>query len=676
MQLLRAPPCRGILAPMAAAWGVRRATPSGLAARGAATPPRWRAASVAATQAGGAAPAAPAAAAQQRAPPARGGRQTLDYTALLACLEELRAQWVPSKVEEVVQPDAYTLSLRLRTPQRQGWLHLSWHPAAARVCAGGPPPRGAASEAFSFAAAADQQLRGLVLTGVAAPAAWERVAALQFGPRPGDPPARLAYCELMAKYSNVVLTDGAGTVLAAAHQVGGRMSSLRQVQQGRAYALPPIAAGVPPALGEPPAEWRRNRAAAAPPRPSVLGGCVRAYQGVSPSLAEELCATAGVPPGAHPGDLRDPQWDALHGAWRGWLERVEGGRYAATLDEATGRFSVIGSYSKPYDSVHGMLEDYYSSLQATELHASLHQSLAAAAKGALKKARSRVAAFEQQLAAAEGASAVQRRADIIMANVYRIEAGASVLEAEDWDSGEALTVPLDPRLGAVEQAEAMYKRARKLRRAVGAVGPLLEAARSEAEYLEQVESEVAQLADYEAPEDLAALREAASKGRKAAKRQHKGGGGAADAAAAAAGGGQGFRRFASPGGYRILVGRNNKQNDVLSTQVANPWDLWLHVRGMPGSHAVLRIDKGSGAPGDGDVRCAAELAAWFSKARDSGKADVIVTRAEHVRKFKGAKPGQVLLAKEERVLVVRPQDSLAAAAAAAAAAGGGGGREE
>lgn len=79
----------------------------------------------------------------------------------------------------------------------------------------------------------------------------------------------------------------------------------------------------------------------------------------------------------------------------------------------------MGSFPRSYESTHEMLEEYYSSLQASELHASLHQKLAAAARGALKKARGRVAAFEQQLKAAEGAGAVQRRADIIMANVYR-----------------------------------------------------------------------------------------------------------------------------------------------------------------------------------------------------------------------------------------------------------------
>jgi hypothetical protein len=81
-------------------------------------------------------------------------------------------------------------------------------------------------------------------------------------------------------------------------------------------------------------------------RATVLGGCVRAYHGVSPSLAEELCAAAGVQPRAHPSEVSDGEWGALHAAWRGWLERLESGSYAATLDEAGGRCVCAGEGGK------------------------------------------------------------------------------------------------------------------------------------------------------------------------------------------------------------------------------------------------------------------------------------------------------------------------------------------
>jgi hypothetical protein len=175
------------------------------------------------------------------------------------------------------------------------------------------------------------------------------------------------------------------------------------------------------------------------------------------------------------------------------------------------------------------------------------------------------------------------------------------------------------------------------------------------------------------PPEAALSAKAAAKGRKAQKKQQKsaaaaGGNGNAGlnsslaAAAAVAAGGAGLRQYESPGGFTVLVGRNNKQNDVLSHQVAKPRDIWMHVRGMPGSHTVIRVEAGRD-PGQEDLQFAADLAAWFSKAREAGKADVIVARAEHLKKFKGAKPGQVLVTKEENNIVARPDNSAAAQAA-------------
>jgi hypothetical protein len=173
------------------------------------------------------------------------------------------------------------------------------------------------------------------------------------------------------------------------------------------------------------------------------------------------------------------------------------------------------------------------------------------------------------------------------------------------------------------------------------------------------------------PPEAALSAKAAAKGRKAQKKQQKsaaasngkaGLNSSLAAAAAVAAGGAGLRQYESPGGFAVLVGRNNKQNDVLSHQVAKPRDIWMHVRGMPGSHTVLRVEAGR-EPSQEDLQFAADLAAWFSKARDAGKADVIVARAEHLKKFKGAKPGQVLVTKEENNIVARPDNSAAAQAA-------------
>jgi hypothetical protein len=165
------------------------------------------------------------------------------------------------------------------------------------------------------------------------------------------------------------------------------------------------------------------------------------------------------------------------------------------------------------------------------------------------------------------------------------------------------------------------------------------------------------------PPEAALSAKAASKGRKAHKRQQKSASGLtafSATAAAAAGGGAGLRQYDSPGGFLVLVGRNNKQNDVLSHQIAKPGDIWMHVRGLPGSHTVIKVSPGKD-PSQEDLQFAADLAAYFSKAREAGKVDVIMARAENLKKFKGAKPGQVLVTKEEGNAVGRPGRSAAAA---------------
>ncbi|GFH17476.1 NFACT-R_1 domain-containing protein, partial [Haematococcus lacustris] len=118
----------------------------------------------------------------------------------------------------------------------------------------------------------------------------------------------------------------------------------------------------------------------------------------------------------------------------------------------------------------------------------------------------------------------------------------------------------------------------------------------------------------------------------------------------------------------VLVGRNNRQNDELSNKVANPDDLWMHLRGRPGSHTVLRVPSGRRAPdlhGDPDTQFAADLAAFFSKGRNETKVDILVAKAGALKKPKGAKPGQILVTKELGNVVARPGNSVAAQSGAA-----------
>jgi predicted ribosome quality control (RQC) complex YloA/Tae2 family protein len=298
----------------------------------------------------------------------------------------------------------------------------------------------------------------------------------------------------------------------------------------------------------------------------------------------------------------------------------------------------------------------------------------------------KIASLERQSADPSVHEGTSHFADLIMANLHTIKPAATSITVEDWNTGEQVTVPLDSTKTAIECAEEFYKKARKQRRAVDQVAPLLEEARQQLEYLQDTECMVQQLEGKDVNEDVAALREtetelvaggfmkassdaalaekAAGKARKAAKRTSKraksGGGGGGNSGDD----NEGYREYLSPSGFTVLIGRNSKQNDYLTTRMAQPTDVWMHARGVPGAHVLLRVPPGKEAA-DEDLQYTADLAAFFSKARSEGKLDVTIANPAHITKPKGAKPGQVLV-KQEKVLIGMPGKS------AAAAAGGGG----
>jgi predicted ribosome quality control (RQC) complex YloA/Tae2 family protein len=107
-----------------------------------------------------------------------------------------------------------------------------------------------------------------------------------------------------------------------------------------------------------------------------------------------------------------------------------------------------------------------------------------------------------------------------------------------------------------------------------------------------------------------------------------------------------------PGGWTVLAGKSGTDNDLLSFKVARPDDLWFHVRGMSGSHVILRVKQGE-APDPKTLKKAAAIAAYHSKARSGGVVPVSCTRARYVTKPKHTKPGTVNIRKET-ILKVRP----------------------
>ncbi|MGI9175151.1 MAG: Rqc2 family fibronectin-binding protein [Rhodothermales bacterium] len=230
---------------------------------------------------------------------------------------------------------------------------------------------------------------------------------------------------------------------------------------------------------------------------------------------------------------------------------------------------------------------------------------------------------------------------LLMAAPDRVPAGAETAALPDlFNEGTTATIPLDPALGAIENAQRYYDRARRTRQARLHAEDRLLATESRAEEAGRLLDEIRQIENYTALErfkkdERSRLLPFLSEQSDDTERLP-------------------FRRFELEGGYEVWVGKNAKQNDALTFRYAQKHDLWMHARGTPGSHTVLRLPGRHSQPGPRVLERAASIAAYYSKAQGSALVPVMVTERKYVRKAKGAPPGAVIVEREE-VLLVEPK---------------------
>ncbi|MFQ5847330.1 MAG: NFACT RNA binding domain-containing protein [Candidatus Methylomirabilales bacterium] len=258
------------------------------------------------------------------------------------------------------------------------------------------------------------------------------------------------------------------------------------------------------------------------------------------------------------------------------------------------------------------------------------------------------------VAQARGWEQVRRQGELLRVNQRRVPRGLPEVTLPDYygEPGKSLTIPLDPALSVEANAERYFRQARKAKRGLPIMERRLAQTETELKAWETALERVIQVETAEALDrvaaahDLARLEPSSPPPRPRKSKQ---------------GGGLEPRRYVSTDGREIWVGRSSVGNEHLTFHLARPHDLWLHVEGYGGSHVVVRNRKGQTVP-PRTLREAAQLAAFFSKARNAGKVPIHYTAARYVRRVKGRKPGTVLLTQEKTVLVT-PDPAVVAACA-------------
>lgn len=571
--------------------------------------------------------------------------QPVDFTTLTALCSELRAEWLPARLEQAFQRDRHTIYLALRTIEKRGWLSISWHPQAARICISNPPPR--TPDTFTFSQQLRHQIGGLALVGIETIAPWERAIDLQFARRPGEPALWHLYIEIMGKYSNAILANQENQIVTAAHQVSAQQSSVRPILTGQPYEIPPSLANPIPAQGESIERWR-ERVSLVPA--SLKKNLLSNYRGLSSALVNSMVQAANLHPDQSTESLSHSNWQQLFEKWQEWLQALESENFEPGRTEAG--YTVMGwGLVKPADSAQDLVDGYYTAQLDRQEFVQLRHQVSQKLNNVLEKLWVKANGFRDRLKQSDQADTYREQADLLMAHLHQWEAGMKSITLPDFTTGEPVSIPLDPEKNAVQNAQSLYKRHQKLKRARNAIEPLLAEVQAEIQYLEQVEAAIAELAAYRTSGDLETLQEIRDeliqqryledpdyRNRNDANREES----VTEP-----------YRYQTSNGLEILVGRNNRQNDQLTFRTANDYDLWFHTQEIPGSHVLLRLQPGE-SPDQADLQMTADIAAYYSRARQSEQVPVIYTEPKFVYKPKGAKPGMTVY-KHEQVIWGQPQ---------------------
>ena len=554
----------------------------------------------------------------------------LDAICLQGVVGELAPQLTGSRIEKIQQPARDQIILLLRGSRRlflnaganQPRIHLT------------EQLRDNPSQPPMFCMLLRKHLSGGIIESVRQEP-LERVVTLTVlaSDEMGERSRFTLVWEGMPRRANLILCDRDGRIIDCLRRVDLEAEQDRQVLPGLFYRLPTRQDKRSP-LSVTEEEFAALLWRAAPDAP-LDGWLLDTFTAISPLVARELTVRA-----CGSTDAPVSQGNALWDVFSLWQRDVNENTFTPTLikrngslaDFTYGPVTQYGTYAETeiYDSFSHLLDDFYEKREQAERVKQKGRDLLKTATTARDRVRRKLAAQEKELAACLDRDHLRICGELITANLYRMERGQSRLTAQNYydENCADVDIPLDVRLSPQENAARYFKQYAKAKTAEKYLTAQLQRGREELQYLESVLQELAQA---ESEQDFNDIRTELTDGgylRGRGKKQ------------------PGFQRaskpreFRSSAGLRILVGRNNRQNDRLTTKDADKRDIWLHTQKIHGSHVILCT--GGAEPDEQSLMEAASLAAYFSQAQGSTKVPVDYTPVKFVKKPAGAKPGMVV----------------------------------
>ncbi|MCC8142141.1 MAG: NFACT family protein [Lachnospiraceae bacterium] len=557
----------------------------------------------------------------------------LDGTVVANLAYELNRKLSGSRISKITQPETDELILTAKGSEGQLRLLLSSNaslPLAYLTDKNKPAPM----TAPKFCMLLRKHIGGGRFLSVSQPG-LERVLifSIEHLDEMGDRSTKRLILELMGKHSNLIFTDENGMILDSIKHISAQVSSVREVLPGREYFIPTQEGKTNPLTETKEGFLMTVRSQPRSAAKAVYGS----YTGISPLIANELCYRAGIDGDAPCASVTEENWQLLSRCFLSFMDRIRDHDFEPHIYRAGGdpvEFSSVPLLSyencddEPMETVSAMLENFYAEKSVYSRLRQKSVDLRHIVNTHLERSRRKYDLQKKQLYDTEKRDKYRLYGELIHTYGYDIPEGAKSFEAPDYETGEAVTVPLDSTLSPMENAKKYFDRYRKLKRTFEALNSLIDETRAEIAYLETVataldiarsESDLAQIREELTENGYIRDRQGKSKKRPAKSNPY---------------------HYRSSDGYDIYVGKNNVQNDELTFKLGEGNDWWFHAKQMPGSHVLAKTKDGE-MP-DKTFEEAAALAAYYSRGRDSDKVEVDYIQKKHVKKPSGSKPGFVV----------------------------------
>lgn len=545
-------------------------------------------------------------------------------------VKELQAL-VGGRINKVHQPYILDLMIQVRSNRQSVQLLISANAMYARLQLTDTPIKNP-QEPPMFCMMLRKHIEGGFITAVEQ-IGRDRVIVFSVRSRNelGDEENKRVYIELMGRHSNVVLTNEDGKILDAIKHLPPSQNTYRTIMPGSDYILPPAQEKSDP-LTEREAGLKRIDWNAG----MLDKQLVSSFAGMSPQIAKEIIYRA-----------KTPNRTNLETAFDSVMADLDGDYVFQQLTSGKERFSPIVLSSddvvseERYETSKDVLDRFYYEKANRDRVKQQAHDVERLLKSELERNQLKRKRLLEDLKATERSNELQKYGELLTTYLFQLEKGMNVAHVVDYydEEGAMIDIPLDPLKTPNENAQRYYKKYNKLKVAKVEVQKQIELNETEIDYLETL---VAQL-DVASPRDIVEIREELAEGGYIRQKRQK----KKQTAKVA------LEGYTSSTGIEFFVGKNNTQNDYLTFKFARRDEIWLHVKDIPGSHVIIR----SSEPDETTLLEAATVAAYFSKARASSGVPVDYTKARHVKKPSGAKPGFVIYTDQQTVYVT-PDEQL------------------